>query len=237
MIYPLYLESGPQKKKTMVHVLELPGCVVTGPTTADALQRTPAVIKGYLSLLQCYSVVAGSAEEDIQIEVAEHITEGSWLGNGDPDLIFPTDLEPLTAEKRETYIKCAECIRAELLNVVNGLSDEQWTEQPAKGRSIRAILQHIFGAEYAYIRGYFGKLDGVKGPGSVETMQRAELLAWMDYVRARELEKIRAWPAEEQARQSTHGRQIKTASKVMRRMLEHQWEHLLEIKERVGVAI
>ncbi|GHO85858.1 DinB family protein [Dictyobacter formicarum] len=236
MIYPLYLESGPQKKKTMVHVLDLPGCVVTGPTTADALQRTPSIIQGYLRLLQRHDIAVDSPE-DIQIEVAQHITEGSWLGNGDPGLLFPSDLEPLTAEKRERYIRCAECIRAELLNVVNGLSDEQWTEQPAKGRSIRSILQHIFGAEYAYIRGYFGKLDGVKGPGSVETMQRAELLDWMEYVRARELEKIRTWPAEEQARQSTHGQQIKTASKVMRRMLEHQWEHLLEIKERVGVAI
>ncbi|WP_160146071.1 DinB family protein [Dictyobacter aurantiacus] len=237
MVYRLYLESGPQKKKTMVHVVDLPGCVVTGPTTDEALRRTPAVIRHYRELLKKHGVVVECLEDEIQIEVAQHIMEGSWLGNGDPALLVPTDLEPLTAEKRERSIQCAECMRAELLELVNGLSDEQWMAQPEKGRSIRSILQHIFGAEYQYIRGYFGKLDGVKGPGPVETMGRGELLAWMAFVRVRELEAIRAWPVEEQARQSTHGQQIKTASKVMRRMLEHQWEHLLEINDRVGVEI
>lgn len=34
--YLFYLESGPQKRKTMVHVLSLLGCVANGPTTEAA---------------------------------------------------------------------------------------------------------------------------------------------------------------------------------------------------------
>jgi hypothetical protein len=39
MLYDLYLESGPKRKKTMVHVLDLLGCIVHGPTT-DTNPRT-----------------------------------------------------------------------------------------------------------------------------------------------------------------------------------------------------
>lgn len=49
--YRLYLESGPRRRKTMVHVLELLGCVATGPTTEEALAATPDVIRAYLRFL------------------------------------------------------------------------------------------------------------------------------------------------------------------------------------------
>ena len=235
VLYHLYLESGPQRKKTMVHVLELPGCVVTGPTTEEAMARTPGIIREYLRLLQQHGEAVDS-EEEIQLEVEQHITEGSWLGNGDPALLLPGDLELLTVDLREECLQHSQWIRQEMLDVVQGLSDEQWVEKPTKGRPIRAILEHVFNAEYSYIRG-FGKLEGVAGPGSVERKSRDEFLAWMEYVRTREHEKIRALTEVERREQSQHGQQIKTASKVMRRMLEHEWEHLMEIKARLGYPL
>ncbi|GER92169.1 hypothetical protein KDW_63310 [Dictyobacter vulcani] len=233
MLYHLYLESGPQRKKTMVHVLELPGCVVTGPTTEEAMARTPDIIREYLRLLQHHGEVI---DAEIQLEVAQHITEGSWLGNGDPALLLPGDLEPLTIERREECLQLSQWIRQEMLAMVQSLSDEQWQEKPARGRTIRAILEHVFNAEYSYIRG-FGKLEGMAGPGSVERKSRDEFLAWMEYVRTRENEKIRALTESERSEQTQHGQQIKTASKVMRRMLEHEWEHLMEIKVRLGYPL
>ena len=50
--YKLYLESGPKKKKTMVHVLDLVGCIAKGPTTDEALNRTPEAIRAYLRFLK-----------------------------------------------------------------------------------------------------------------------------------------------------------------------------------------
>lgn len=49
--YALYLESGPKKRKTMVHVIDLLGCVATGPTTDAALDATPAAIDAYRRFL------------------------------------------------------------------------------------------------------------------------------------------------------------------------------------------
>jgi uncharacterized damage-inducible protein DinB/predicted RNase H-like HicB family nuclease len=232
-LYQLYLESGPQRKKTMVHVVDLLGCIATGPTTEVALHRTPKAIRDYLHFLQRHGATVDS-DAEIQTQIAEHITEGMWLGNGAPYLLFSTDLEPLTTENMEEYIKRLEWTRAEVLDVVSGLSEEEWVEKPQPGgRPIRAILEHIFGAEYAAVRS-FGKLEGVAGPGSIERKQKDDLLQWMGYVRAREFEKIRSLSWQERSEQSIHGKQTKTARKLMRRMLEHEWEHLVELKERLG---
>ncbi|GCE29120.1 hypothetical protein KDA_46040 [Dictyobacter alpinus] len=233
MLYQLYLESGPQHKKTMIHVLALPGCVVTGPTTEETMARTPEVIREYWRLLQRHGE-AVEVDQEIQLEVAEHITKGSWVGNGDPALVWPGDLEPLTAERRDECLRRAQWMREEMMVLVKDLSDEQWTEKPATGRPIRGILEHVFNSEYSYIRGGFGKLEGVPGPGSTEQMSRDEFVAWMEYVRTRENEKIQALSEQELSEQSQHGTQSKTASKVLRRMLEHQWEHLMEIKTRLA---
>ena len=40
--YGLYLDHGPKRKKTMVHVIDLMGCVHNGPTTDQVLEETPA---------------------------------------------------------------------------------------------------------------------------------------------------------------------------------------------------
>ena len=39
--YRLHLESGPRRKKTMGHVLDLPGCIATGP---DAYRRSAEMV-------------------------------------------------------------------------------------------------------------------------------------------------------------------------------------------------
>lgn len=51
-VYGLYAESGPRHKKTMVHVLDLLGCVVRGATTEDALAAAPEAIRDYLAFLR-----------------------------------------------------------------------------------------------------------------------------------------------------------------------------------------
>jgi len=94
VLYNLYLESGPMRKKTMVHVLDLLGCISTGPTTEAALERTPHAIREYLRFLQRHGFPIDS-EAQIQTRIAEHITEGTWLGNGDPSLcVFGEQITP-----------------------------------------------------------------------------------------------------------------------------------------------
>ena len=46
-MYALYLESGPQRKKTLAHVLDLLGCVVQADTTDEAVFAILPDLAGY----------------------------------------------------------------------------------------------------------------------------------------------------------------------------------------------
>ncbi len=232
--YKLYLESGPKKKKTMVHVLDLLGCIAKGPTSDEALNRTPGAIRAYLRFLKRHGEAVDPGNE-FETVVAEHVTEGEWwLGSGDPVLVFQPDLEPLTLQDAERYTQRSQWIRAEVLALVRGLIGEQLeAEQNTKDRSIRAMLEHMLESEYFYVT-TLGKIDGLPGAGTIVKKQEGDLLDWMSHVRTLEIERIRSLTEEERSQQVVQWKRIWTARKVLRRMLEHEWEHLIELSERLG---
>ena len=88
--YPLYLESGPQHKKTLVHVLDLLGCVVQGDTTDEAVAATTDAIRAYREYLQRHGEKL-DASTKIETRIAQHNTEGLFSGSA----IWPQDLKPL----------------------------------------------------------------------------------------------------------------------------------------------
>lgn len=231
-VYQLYLESGPKHKKTMVHVPELLGCVATGPTTEEAVAKTPEMIRSFLDMLHRNGEKVDPKGE-IETEIAVHITEGDWLGNGSPYITFPSDHEPLTAKEIERFITWVEWMRADMLALVTPLSDDIWSDKPETGRAVRRIIEHVAGAEYNYVRA-FGKIPGLAGPGAMEKMSRDELLAWMDNLRTCEVERLRNLTDEERETTLTRGESTRTPRQMVRRMLEHQWEHLVELRERLA---
>jgi uncharacterized damage-inducible protein DinB/predicted RNase H-like HicB family nuclease len=230
--YKLYLESGPKKKKTMVHVLDVLGCIAKGPTSDEALIRTPESIRAYLRFLKRHGE-AVHPDGEFETVVAEHVTEGEWLGSGDPALVFKPDLEPLTLEDEEKYIQRSQWLRAEVVGWVDEMIGEQEEEQKTKDRSIRAMLEHMLDSEYFYVT-TLGKIHGLPGTGTIVKKQEGDLLSWMGHVRTLEIERIRALTEEERSRSIIHWKRIWTARKVLRRMLEHEWEHLVELSERLG---
>lgn len=232
MAYKLYLESGPRRKKTMVHVLEQLGCVSTGSTTDLALEKTPDAIRHFLQFRDRHGDSV-DLEGEIQTEIAVHVTEGIWLGNGDPSIVFGPDLVPLETEEVESLIRRLEWMRLDMVDLVGALNDVELEKKPEKGRPIRVILEHILESEYQYMYA-FGRPEGLPGSGSIVRKREGTLLEWMAYVRSIEIEKLRGLTWEQRSEPFIHWKYTRTARKVMRRMLEHQWEHLVEIEERIG---
>ena len=217
----------------MVHVLDLLGCIANGPTTEQTLARTPAAIDNFRRFLSRHDGTV-DVETEIRTEIAIHITEGIWLGNGDPSLLFEPDLLPLTEQDGEEFIQRLEWMWAELVALVGGLNEGQVDEKPLpKGRSIRSILEHILESEYAYMYA-FGRPEGLPALGSIVKKKEGTLLAWMAYVQSVEYERLRSLTGEERSEPFIHWKYTRTARKVMRRMLEHRWEHLMELQERLG---
>jgi uncharacterized damage-inducible protein DinB/predicted RNase H-like HicB family nuclease len=235
-LYRLYLESGPRRKKTMVHVLELLGCVANGPTTEEALDRTPAAIDDFRRFLRRHGDAARAAEDEVEIIIAEHVMEGTWLGNGDPSIVFAPDLDPLSAEELDMLIQRFEWMHRELCDLVGDLSPEQREEAPPKGRPIETILEHVLESEVNYLTA-FGRLPGLPAPGSIVKKREGDLLDWIGRVRAIEGERLHALSPEERSEPFIHWKQTRTARKVMRRVLEHQWEHLVELRRRLELTV
>jgi hypothetical protein len=230
-VYRLYLESGPRRKKTMVHVLEMLGCIANGPTTDFALEKTPDAIERFLRFRHHHGESV-DPDGDIETQIEEHIMEGIWLGNGDPSIVFKPDLIPLGIDEMESLIQRLEWMRLDMFDLVSTLSAEELDRKPEKGRPIRTILEHILGSEYNYMYA-FGRPEGLPGSGSIVKKREGGLLEWMAYVRSVEIERLRSLSEEQRSEPFIHWKYTRTARKVMRRMLEHQWEHLVEIEDRL----
>lgn len=227
--YQLVLESGPQRKRTWVQVPQLPGCAFNGPTTDETLAAAPEAIRDFLRLLARHGETV-DPDQDIRVQVARHVTDNKWVGFG---IELEEDLAPLSRDELQQQLRWARWLREEMLALLAPVSDDEFTRRPLKGRPIRRIVEHVFGAEYGYVR-RFGKIEGIKGPGNVEAMQRPELMDWIAFVRDREVERLSALTNAELSAVEQAGSQVKTARAYMRKLLAHQWEHLVEIRDRLG---
>src|SRR3989454_2537381 len=150
-VYALYLESGPQRKKTLAHVLELLGCVVQADTTDAAIAAAPDAIRAYLRYLRRHGdAVDPSAKIDTR--VAEHNTEGLFSGQA----LWPQDLRPVAPAALARYVRWLDWSRADLLALVNGIDEKRLRAKPPQGRSLRDILLHVPDTDKTYVSAIVG---------------------------------------------------------------------------------
>lgn len=229
--YDLYLESGPKRRKTMVHALGLLGCVAVGSTTEEALAATPAAIRAYRRFLARHGEATG-AEPDAPFEtrVVEHVTEGEWLGNGSPYLTFGPDEVPISDGEIAALLPRLGWMLEEMA----AWAESQGDAAPERGRTARAILLHVLGAQGAYLS---AALRGAPGFSALHgAAERGEVPLPAALRRAGEMVGERIWRAtpEERAAVRELSSRTYTMRKAMRRMLEHDWEHLAELSRRPG---
>src|SRR5207249_4563554 len=110
-------ESGPKMKTTMVHVLDLLGCIANGRTTDAALEATPREIREFLRFLKRHGEKV-DPKKRFTTKIAAHVMEGSWIGQGDPPPGFAPDFEPLTQEDERTYRRRFQWLGEELVDLI-----------------------------------------------------------------------------------------------------------------------
>lgn len=231
--YSLYLESGPRKKKTMVHVLDLLGCIAQGATTDEALEATPDAIREFIRFLHMHADY-WTTDEPFTTQVCEHVMEGPWLGNGDPAPGFRPDFGPLTSAELTALLRRLSWMQEDFLKWVGEPSRDVLAAHPeGRGRALAEIVLHVGETHADYLRMLTGPVDGLAD--AVRTLRASEGLApnaltgvWQ-VVRGRmerltEIERRRLVP---------HGQVTWSARRALRRMLEHQWEHLVEVTARL----
>jgi len=223
--YDLYLDSGPMKKKTFVHMPALLGCVARGDTTDEAIDRSPDAIRAFLAFL----ARAGERvdpDAPFRVRIAEHVTDAAWpaMGSG----FLPTDAAPLTPSQGDALVHRLAAIHAGLRRLTADFKPKQLDAAPPTGRPIRRILQHVC-VEGAYLRGIAGssRLMREVEEGHIDAHDA------LDRLFALEQQRLRAMSKEERAEVIMRGQTPWSARSAVRRMLEHAWEHYVEIAERL----
>ena len=230
MRFDLYLESGPRRRKTMVHVLALPGCIATGPTTEEAIENAPSAIRARLEFLRRHGEPIVDPEP-LKLVVAEHVTEGVWLGNG--AAFFELDREPLGAQEARRQVTWMAWSREELIAAARAQPGAPEAPPAGGGRTVGAILHHVADAERSYLNSMLGSVPGLSA--ALTAVERAGDEIWEALARARGLivERLALMTDEELARLVQKGAEPRSTRRMLRRMLEHEWEHVLELRARL----
>jgi predicted RNase H-like HicB family nuclease/uncharacterized damage-inducible protein DinB len=230
--YRLYLDHGPKRKTTMVHVIELMGCIANAGTTEEALERTPDAIRRYARFLAARGEAIDPAAP-FETTIAEEVTDGVWLGQG--VVVFGPDRAPVSREDLERLVERHGWIRGATLDLVGDLSSKELAAKPAKGRPIAAILQHVYGADGGYLSSglasnrAYNKLGREAEAGEIDVRE-----ALSEGARLFADDLLAATPANLKA-VIPRGQSIGSVNRTMRRALEHGWEHLRELERRLGI--
>jgi uncharacterized damage-inducible protein DinB/predicted RNase H-like HicB family nuclease len=229
--YRLYLDHGPKRKTTMVHVIDLMGCIANAGTTEEALEATPEAIGRYARFLAAHGEKV-DPDAPFDTTIAEEVTEGPMLGQG--VAVFGPDRESVPARELGRLLARHGWIREETLGLVGTLRPAELTRKPANGRPVAAILQHVLDADGAYLSSglatnrEYNQLAREAERGQVDVR---EALAEGAVMFAADLRA--ATPAQREA-VIPRGQSIGSVNRTMRRALEHAWEHLRELERRLG---
>jgi predicted RNase H-like HicB family nuclease len=231
MRFDLYLESGPQHRKTWVYVPGLPGCSTVAPTSAEAIEAARLAIRARIDFLIRHGEVMPDVEP-VELVVADHAIERKVLGFGQGT--FPSDLEPLTRDEAEREMRWAGWARLELVAAARAQQRPLAAKPSTGGRSPAEILSHVAGAEWSYVSSTLGTLAG--GSAAIAAIERAPEEPWaaLEDERRMLMDRLAAMTdAElEQVEERGEGRPPRTARRMMRRLLEHEWEHVRELRAR-----
>lgn len=224
--YDLYLHSGPKMRKTYIHVPGILGCIAQGDTTDAAIRSAPDAIRAYLAFL-AHSGEAVDPSAAFDTRVAGHNKDGSFLGGA----FLPTDVEAMSIAESARLMRRLAALHAELRRLTNALTPKQLAAEPAKGRSIGRILTHVC-VEGGYLRGVKGasRLQREADEGRIDPRDA------LDQLHELELARLKAMDDEERGAVVQRGQNQWSVRSAVRKMLEHAWEHRLEIAERLGTA-
>jgi predicted RNase H-like HicB family nuclease len=232
--YALYLESGPQHKKTMVQLPQLLGCIANGPTTDAALEAVPDAIHAYLRFLRRCGEDA-DPEAPFTTAIAEHVTKGEWLGNGSPYITYGPDLKPVSEAEVATFRNRLTHLREELATWTEAQDDTTLDAKvPGSSRSARAILLHVMGPTAAYAAPIIGTVQGVSALQTAAERGLTPIPEALRRTTASVIERLKVVSENERSMVLQRPKEVRTLRKALRRMLEHDWEHLAELSRRLG---
>ena len=195
----------------LASVAEVPGCIARGATRDEAVASARRAFGEYLALLGKYGVATDHWKglDPASFEVKDYGT-ADW---------FAEDFRPLEEHELRDFLHRMEASRAALLATVRGLSPADMERKPtADTWSVRQALEHVMATEASLV----ARLEKWPHDGALPTLQAVHRMAFQ---RFSILE-----PEDTHVDHRIFGDRWSTR-RVMRRILEHEYEHLEHIKQ------
>lgn len=210
--YLVYVESigDPLTEEGYIaHVPALPGASACGKTLEEAQANIRQAVVDYLTLLRDVGEQVPRAGEGLDFDFEEV-----------DSATFPTDYDAIHPNEMEVLFRWMAVSRQELVDLLKSLSAEdlEWQPNP-EAASIKDILYRIAEADLWYT-------------DRLERWPEAPLFR-LAAARGVALERLRATTEAVQANMVTYQGEDWTARKIIRRMLEHEREHIRQIKDRL----
>jgi predicted RNase H-like HicB family nuclease len=197
----------------LAHVPVLRGCIASGTTREQAIANARRAFRAYLELLDARGV---SIEHWRDLDAATFEVRESPA-----DRIVPEDVGALEEHELRDFLHQFEASRSALLSLVREISSEELERKPTETMwSVREALEHVMLTEAELL----SRLE--KWPADpFNTLQAVHRMAFQRFTVME--------PADTALDHIVMGRRW-TTRKVMRRILEHEFEHLGHIKEIVA---
>jgi len=209
----VYIETksdSPTDPRPVAHVPSLPGATARGATIAEAKENVRQSVAEYLRLLRGVGEPVARVSEGVEFEFEE--VDGTT---------FPTDFDPLHPNELEALLRWMAVSRQELVDLVRDLPEDALMWQPnTDSRSIRDILFHLAESDVWYT-------DRLKQGPEAPMFRLAA-------ARSVALERLRAALNGDAATVTTHEGEEWTPRKIVRRMLEHEREHIQQIRTKLA---
>lgn len=202
-----------EKSYWLAHVPVLPGCVASGTTREEAVANARRAFGAYRELLETRGV---SMEHWKDLDSATFTVRDL-----PPDRVAPEDLGPLQEHELRDFLHRYEASRSALISLVRGLSPGELERKPTETTwSVREALEHVMETEVTLL----SRLE--RWPDDpFNTLQAVHRLLFQRFIVME--------PADTAIDHRFGGRRW-TTRKVMRRLLEHEFEHLGQIKETLA---
>jgi predicted RNase H-like HicB family nuclease len=193
----------------LARVPALPGANATGKTRDEAIANARKAFRAYRDLLEARGV---SVEHWKDIDPTKLPVE-----DAPPSGVFPGEDTPPQEHEIRDFLHQFEASRAALISLVKGLSAEQLEKKPTETMwSVREALEHVMEADVEFL----AKLE--KWPdGGFGTLQATHRIAF---------QRFSIMEPSDFVDHTIMGRRW-TTRRVMRRLLEHEFEHYGHIKE------
>jgi Uncharacterized conserved protein len=197
----------------LAHVPVLRGCIASGTSRDEAIANARRAFRAYLELLDARGV---------SIEHWKDLDPATFEARDLPaDRVVPEDIGRMEEHELRDFLHQFEASRAALLSIVRDVSPEDIERKPDDTTwSVREALEHVMLTEASFL----SRLE--KWPADpYNTLQAVHRMAFQRFTIME--------PADTELDHMVMGRRW-TTRKVMRRILEHEFEHLGHIKEIVA---